>query len=78
MDSPGVGIYLSSVGAATLLIELRDSQSNELLGRAADRRAADSPFAINVNSVTGWSDVRLLARSWASLVRERLEEIEKV
>ena len=78
MDSPGVGIYLTSVGAATLLIELRDSQSNDLLGRAADRRAADAPFAINVNSVTGWSEVRRLAQSWASLVRERLEEIEKV
>jgi len=78
MNSPGVGIYLTSVGAATLLIELRDSQSNELLGRAADRRAADAPVAINVNTVTGWSEVRLLAQSWASLVRERLEEIEKI
>jgi len=78
MDSPGVGIYLSSIGAATLIIELRDSQSNEPLGRAADRRAAVSPFAIKVNSVTGWSDVRVLARSWASLVRKRLEELEKV
>lgn len=78
MDSPGVGIYLTSVGAATLLIELRDSQSNELLGRAADRRAADSPFALNVNSVTGWGEVHQLAQSWAALVRKRLEEIEKV
>ena len=78
MDGPGVGIYLSSVGAATLIIELRDSQSNELLGRAADRRAAQAPFVINVKAVTGWSDVRILAQSWASLVRKRLEEIEKI
>jgi hypothetical protein len=78
MDSPGVGIYLSSVGAATMVIEVRDSQSNEVLGRAADRRAADSPFAISVNSVTGWSEVRRLAQYWASLVRQRLEELEKV
>jgi hypothetical protein len=33
---------------------------------------------INVNAVTGWSDVRILAQSWASLVHKRLEEIEKV
>jgi hypothetical protein len=78
LGSPGLGIYISSVGAATLLIELRDSQSNEALGLAADRRAAESPFVIDVNSVTGWADVRLLAQSWASLVRKRLEEIERV
>jgi len=78
MDTPSVGMYLSSVGAATLIIELRDSQSNELLGRAADRRAAQAPFVINVKAVTGWSDVSLLAQAWASLVRKRLEEIEKI
>jgi len=78
MNGPGVGIYLSSVGAATLLIVLHDSQSNELLGRAADRRAAESPVLVNANMVTGWSDVRLLAQSWAILLRKRLEELEKV
>jgi len=78
MNSPGVGIYLTSVGEATLLVELRDSQSNDPLGRAADRRAAEAPFLINVNTVTGWSDVRVLARQWALLVRKRLEELEKV
>ena len=83
LDAPSLagaagGIYLTSIGQATLVIELRDSQSNEVLARAGDRRAAESPFVINVNSVTGWSQVRLLAQSWASLVRERLEEIEKI
>jgi hypothetical protein len=83
LDAPSLagaagGIHLTSIGAATLVIELRDSQSNEVLARAGDRRAAESPFAINVNSVTGWSQVRVLAQSWASLVRKRLEEIERV
>jgi hypothetical protein len=72
------GIYLTSVGQATLVIELRDSQSNEVLGRAADRRAAESPFAFDVNKVTAWSEVHRLAQAWASLLRKRLEEIEKV
>jgi len=72
------GVYLTSVGEATLIIELRDSQSNEVLGRAADGRASESPFAFEVNKVTGWNEVHRLAQAWASLVRQRLEDIEKV
>jgi Protein of unknown function (DUF3313) len=72
------GVYLTSIGDATLVIELRDSESGEILARAADRRAAESPFAFEVNNVTAWSEVRRLASSWATLLRKRLEEIEKV
>jgi hypothetical protein len=72
------GVYLTSVGQATLVIELRDSESNEVLGRAADRRAAESPFAFEVNKVTAWTEVHRLAQAWASLLRQRLEDIEKV
>ena len=72
------GIYLTSVGQATLIIELRDSESNEILGRAADARAAESPFAFEVNKVTAWTEVHRLAQAWASLLRQRLEDIEKV
>ena len=72
------GVYLTDVGEATLVLELRDSQSNEVLGRAADRRAAESPFAFEVNNVTAWTQVHVLAQAWASTLRKRLEEIEKV
>ena len=72
------GVWLTSVGDATLVIELRDSESGEILARAADRRAAESPFAFEVNTVTAWSEVRRLAAYWATLLRRRLEEIEKV
>jgi hypothetical protein len=72
------GVFLTDVGEATLIIELRDSESNEVLGRAADRRAAESPFAFEVNNVTAWTQVHVLAQAWASTLRKRLEEIEKV
>jgi hypothetical protein len=72
------GVYLTSIGDATLVMELRDSESGEILARAADRRAAESPFAFEVNNVTAWTEVRRLASYWASLLRRRLEEIEKV
>jgi hypothetical protein len=72
------GVYLTSVGEATLVVELRDSLSGEVLARAADRRAAESPFAFEVNTVTAWSEVRRLAQSWATLLVKRLNEIEGV
>jgi hypothetical protein len=72
------GVYLTSIGDATLVIELRDSESGEILGRAADRRAAESPFAFEVNDVTAWAEVRRLASYWATQLRRRLEELEKV
>src|SRR5262245_39591750 len=72
------GVFLTSIGDATLVIELRDSESGEILARAADRRAAESPFAFEVNNVTAWSEVRRLASAWATTLRKRLEEIEKI
>ncbi len=72
------GIYLSSVGAATLVIELRDSESGEVLARAADRRAADAPFAFEASAPVAWSQVRRLAKRWATLVRNGLEQFNGV
>ena len=79
-DAPGrYEVYLSSVGEATLAFELRDSVSNEVLARVADRRAAEQEgFATPANSVTVWSEVRQLARSWASLLRKRLDAVTSV
>jgi hypothetical protein len=71
-------IYLSAAGDATLVLELRDSMSNEVLARGADRRAAEATFAGPANSVTVWSDVRRLAKAWAKLLRTRLEQLDSV
>jgi hypothetical protein len=68
-------IYLSSVGEATLVLELRDSDSKAILARVADRRAAEPAFPQSANSVTNWSEVRRLARTWARLIVRRLNEV---
>ena len=79
-NAPGrYEVYLSSVGEATLVLELRDSLSNEVLARVADRRAAEqSGFPISANAITVWSEVRRLSRSWAMLLRKRLDEVTTV
>ena len=67
-------IYLSSVGEATLVIELRDSESESPLVRAMERRSAsrNSDMPIWSNPVTNMSEVRILADAWARRVSATL------
>jgi len=80
-ETPGRSeIYLDEVGAATLVLELQDSQSGETLARAVDRRAADpvdfgDTNVSRVTSVDAWSEVRRVARRWASTVTQRIDQL---
>lgn len=68
-------IYLSKVGEATLVLEIRDSVSEAIFARAIDRRAAEEMgggFAES-NRVQNTAEVRRLARTWARTLRERLD-----
>ena len=68
-------IYLSTVGAATLVLELRDSETNTILARSIDRRAAErqSGQMTNSNRVTNSSEVRRLIRFWGKRLRDGLD-----
>ncbi len=69
-------IFLDRVGEATLVLELRDSESNAILVRAVDRRAAERPGqAIESTRVTNLAEVRRLGRRWATILREGLDEL---
>jgi len=71
-------IFISDVGAATLVLELRDSQSNTTLARAVDRRAASRAGGTmqRSNSASNWAEVRRVARRWATMLRERLDALD--
>jgi hypothetical protein len=76
-ESMGIrdSVYLSSVGEATLVIELRDSITEAILARAVDRRAAESAFEFREsNRVNNTQEVRRLAGTWARLLRDQLDE----
>ena len=69
-------VYLSKVGEATLVLELRDSITEAILARAIDRRAAENlggtlQYSTRVFNAT---EVKRLARTWGSLLRDRLDE----
>ena len=76
-------IYLSSVGEATLVIELLDADSGAPVLRAMQRRIAsrnqsgnlDLGTAVWSNPATNMAEVRRLANSWAKKVRSGLEEL---
>jgi len=68
-------IFLSSVGDATLVLELRDSETGTILARSVDRRAAETigDTFTHSNSVTNSAEARRLIRHWATRLREGLD-----
>ena len=69
-------IYISQVGEATLILELRDSITEAILVRAIDARAVETHGIGNLSyssPVTNQADVKIVVRSWARLLRERLD-----
>ena len=67
--------FTTDTGAATLYIELYDSVSGQILGRAADRQVIRSPgnHLSWSNRASNTADARRLFRSWASALREFLD-----
>ncbi len=68
--------FTRSYGLVTAVLELRDSQSGEILARAADRRdpTRDTSAGLaEVSAVFVRSDTRRLFEHWANLLRERLD-----
>ena len=68
--------YAAGTGAATLFLELFDSLTGDLVGRAIDRRSAGrmSGFAMQSNRVTNRADARREFRVWADKLIEFLDQ----
>ena len=68
-------VYLRSVGEATLVLELRDSETSTILARSIDRRAAEQAGGELQwsSSVTTAAEARRLIRRWAVQLREALD-----
>jgi hypothetical protein len=63
-------VYLDSFGEATLVIELYDSQSREILARIADRDAAEPPGNRMGTDMEAPGEVRRMFSAWAKRFRE--------
>ncbi len=70
-------LSLRALGEATLVIELSDSESGEILARVYDRQTFEG-VAVAQNQaapITRWEDVEALCKKWASTVRDRLDVV---
>lgn len=65
-------VFTASSGEMTLIGELKDSKSGEILVRFADRQQPRSHWARST-SVSEWSEVRRAFRFWAGILQERLD-----
>lgn len=74
-DVPNVRRELRDIarpGALMFLMELKDSNSGQVLARAADSASAPA-FSTSEDTVTDWKAVETAATRWAKLFREFLD-----
>lgn len=72
-------VYTRSFGEVSLILELRDSESGEILVRAGDRKDPTRNTDIYLTEVSVSmvrADTRRMFTYWANLLRERLDAIE--
>jgi len=78
-DTPVAGrtrTYTANTGRMTLVMELRDSVTGEILARAVDTRTGRGGGTWNItNRVTNTADARHAIRVWATALREGLDEL---
>lgn len=67
-----------AAGSAMLVVEVRDSQSGAVLGRAVDSALAGENGMLLRNSVTNWSDFQELVKTWARASVAGLNELKAV
>ncbi len=76
MDAGRVYSFANEAGEATYFVEVRDSQTGALLGRAVDRRVAGDNTIGQRNRVTNRMDFRRLVERWAELSIRGLNELK--
>lgn len=70
------GFALETVGELTLVMELRDSQSNEVLIRVFDRQAVEGAAMVSGEGVIStWEGVDRIVARWATRTREGIERL---
>lgn len=76
-EGPGrTDYYLDSVGQATFMVELIDSQSEAVLLRAVDTRAAETPgYTYRSTRVTNAAQARRVFARWANMLVDALNEL---
>ena len=75
-DSDGQTTFIITAGQAALIVEVRDSTTNALLGRVADRRATQDLGRQIATTATNLYDFRQLFSLWAGICTTALGELK--
>ncbi|MFC3079970.1 DUF3313 family protein [Phenylobacterium terrae] len=75
-NTAGMRVYARDAGAATVVLEARDSQSGALLGRAVDRRTAGDGGALLRTKFSNRHDFGQLFKRWAESSVAGLNELK--
>ena len=71
--------FIDSVGQATFVVELIDSQTSTVLVRALDTRSARTPgYTYRSNTATNRAQVRALIARWADLLVDALNDLTAI
>ncbi len=71
--------FIDSVGQATFVVELVDSQTSTVLVRALDTRSARTPgYTYRSNAATNRAQVRALIARWAELLVDALNDLTAI
>ena len=71
--------FIESVGQATFVVELIDSQTGTVLVRALDTRSASTPgYTYRSNAATNLAQVRRLIARWADLLVDALNDLTAI
>jgi hypothetical protein len=70
--------FTTSAGSATLYAELRDSETNQLIGRVVDGREARTSGTLRfTNTVENTHQARLIISDWARILRKRYDALRE-
>jgi Protein of unknown function (DUF3313) len=76
-DSTRATTYTAQAGEATLILEVRDSLTNALLGRVVDRRETRNNLTLQqATRVSNQADFRQLFSQWASIATKGMAELK--
>ena len=78
-DASSNHYFIDSVGQATFVVELIDSQTSTVLVRALDTRSARTPgYTYRSNAATNRAQVRALIARWADLIVDALNDLTAI
>ena len=77
-NNPGITkSYTDQAGRMTLILEIYDSQSGDMIAKASNRQDAPRYGYVRwANSVSNTAEARRMLQRWANMLIERLEEAQ--